>query len=447
MFNRTLNYFLIILLHIIIGVVIFLFPAVSKVYGFGIILVGFYYVFINRNQNHEVLHVAAYMVGSEVLLRMTNGNPFYEFTKYGISAFIILGMYYRGFAKHATPYWIFLAFLIPGIIVGTYALNYDTEIRKTISFNISGPICLGIASLYSYTRRVKQEDINKIVFMLGLPIICMTTYLILYTPSIRDVVTNTGSNFETSGGFGPNQVSTMLGLGAFVFVSRMMFSSPNNWLLLINALVAVAISYRGLVTFSRGGVLTAIIMLSFLVIFTYAKLNKHGRLKLNILFFMIVIALSAVWFYSSQETGGLINKRYANQDAAGRVKESQFTGREVIFEHEIDLFLRNPIFGIGVAKSWELRQGTAGENVLSHNEISRMLCEHGSFGVAMLLILFFTPLFLYLDNRHHIFLLCFLTFWILTINHAAMRVAAPAFVYSLSLLKVIREDENATLPV
>jgi hypothetical protein len=27
-------------------------------------------------------------------------------------------------------------------------------------------------------------------------------------------------------------------------------------------------------------------------------------------------------------------------------------------------------------------------------------------------------------------------FWLLTINHAAMRTAAPAFVYSLSLLNV-----------
>ena len=37
------------------------------------------------------------------------------------------------------------------------------------------------------------------------------------------------------------------------------------------------------------------------------------------------------------------------------------------------------------------------------------------------------------------FLLCFLLFWLLTINHAAMRLAAPAFVYALSILKVIHE--------
>jgi hypothetical protein len=51
-------------------------------------------------------------------------------------------------------------------------------------------------------------------------------------------------------------------------------------------------------------------------------------------------------------------------------------------------------------------------------------------------VLFFTPLFLYIENKFNMFLLCFVTFWFFTINHAAMRTAAPAFVYSLSLINV-----------
>jgi len=65
-----------------------------------------------------------------------------------------------------------------------------------------------------------------------------------------------------------------------------------------------------------------------------------------------------------------------------------------------------------------------------------MLAEHGSLGIVGLLILFFTPLFLYLENKFNMYLLCFVAFWFFTINHAAMRTAAPAFVYSLSLLNV-----------
>jgi hypothetical protein len=50
----------------------------------------------------------------------------------------------------------------------------------------------------------------------------------------------------------------------------------------------------------------------------------------------MIIGIIATWTYTSYQTGGLIDKRYANQDAAGRAKESQFTGREDVAQNEID---------------------------------------------------------------------------------------------------------------
>ena len=58
------------------------------------------------------------------------------------------------------------------------------------------------------------------------------------------------------------------------------------------------------------------------------------------------------------------------------------------------------------------------------------------------MILGITPLLLYLNNRQNIFVFAFVVFWLLTINHAAMRLAAPAFVYALSLLKIQFIDET-----
>ena len=200
-------------------------------------------------------------------------------------------------------------------------------------------------------------------------------------------------------------------------------------------------SYRGMVTFSRGGMITGFLMILLLLFFLYYKSNYTGRVKLNYIVVFIAVAIVATWSYTSFQTGGLIDKRYANQDAAGRAKESQFTGREEIARNEIDLFLKNPIFGVGVGKGVELRYEETGVGVLSHDEITRMLAEHGSLGIVALLILFFTPLFLYLESKFNMFLLCFLAFWFLTINHAAMRTAAPAFVYSLSLLNIYFEKK------
>jgi hypothetical protein len=202
-------------------------------------------------------------------------------------------------------------------------------------------------------------------------------------------------------------------------------------------------SYRGIVTFSRGGMITGLLMIILLLLFLYYKSNYTGRVKLNYILVFIGVAMVATWAYTSFQTGGLIDKRYANQDARGREKESKFTGREDVALGEINAFLNNPIFGVGVGKGVEVRKAETGDGTLSHDEITRMLAEHGSLGIVGLLILFFTPLFLYVENKFNMFLLCFLTFWFLTINHAAMRTAAPAFVYSLSLLNVYFEKKGS----
>lgn len=436
MTKEEINYLKLILFHVGIGFLIYLFPFTSKIYGYSIFIFGTYYVIKSQNSNNEVLIVAAYLVGSEVFLRMTGGNPLYEITKYGVVFYILIGMYYSGFSKGAFPYWIFLLLLIPGVIMATYSLNYDSDIRKTIAFNISGPVCLGIASLYTFRRKIALEKMNDILLSMGLPIVSCMVYLTFYTPNVRDVITSTQSNFETSGGFGPNQVATFLGLGMFIFFSRIILESKTKIMVAINLILALNITYRGMVTFSRGGMITGFLMILLLLVFLYFKTNGGGKVKLGSIMVLITVALVSAWSYTSFQTDGLINKRYANQDAAGRAKESQFTGREDIAQNEINTFYKNPLLGVGTGVAAELRERETGMKVLSHDEITRMLAEHGMLGILALAILFLTPLFLYFENKFNMYLLCFVAFWFLTINHAAMRTAVPAFIYSLSLLNV-----------
>ncbi|MFV8373886.1 O-antigen ligase family protein [Flavobacterium sp. LB1P71] len=430
------KYLYLILFHLVIGMMLYVLPFTAKLYGFSIFILGTYFVIKTQNRNHQALVVAAYITGSEVLLRMTGGNISYEFSKYGVMIFLFMGMYFSGFSKGATPYWLFLFLLVPGVVLSTFVLDFDTNIRKAIAFNISGPVCLGVASLYTYRRKMALDQINDIILSMGLPIITCMVYLTLYTPNVRDVITSTQSNFETSGGYGPNQVATFMGLGMFIFFSRVILESPTKFMLVMNLIVALNISYRGMLTFSRGGMITGFLMIVLLLLFLYFKSNYKGRVKLNYIIVFVTLAMMTTWGYTSFQTGGLIDKRYANQDAKGRMKQSQLTGREDVARNEIDTFLKNPVFGVGVGKGVEVRAEQTGVKVLSHDEITRMMAEHGTLGILGLLILFFTPLVLYLENKFNMFMLCFVTFWFLTINHAAMRTAAPAFVYSLSLLNV-----------
>lgn len=431
-----------IFIHLGIGAAIFALPLLSKVYAILIVLVGFKYVMRTQNTNNEALYAAAYVIGAEVFLRMTQGNFFEQYAKYVVMGLLILGMMYRGFSKNAWIYVVFGLLLLPGVILGFFTLNFETDIRKAITFNIVGPVTLMICSIYCYQRKVTFKQMLNIIDMLAYPLIATLVYMFAYTPSVKDVVTNTESNFETSGGFGPNQVSTILGLGIFLFFVKIILNSKNNKMLIINAVFFIVITFRGIVTFSRGGIIAGFIMIISTVLLLLFYTKSQAKSKIYLVVFMGVFALAGVWVYSSIQTGGMIDKRYANEDARGRVKVSKLTGREALIESEFQMFLDNPIFGVGVGKNKEYRLETTGIEAASHNEVSRMLAEHGMFGLFALLILLVTPMLLYMNNKQHIFVFSFLIFWLLTINHAAMRLAAPAFVYALSLIKVSFTNED-----
>lgn len=436
------TYLLILGLHVLLAFLIYAVPFLSKIYGVLIPLLGTILLVNSKNKNNEVLLITSYVVGTEVFLRMTGGNAVHELAKYEVIFFFILGMLYSGVSKNAIIYLFFILLLLPGVYIGANVLGYEVDVRKAILFNILGEVALFVSALYCFNRKVTLIQIEYIIKAIALPLVSMVVYLFLYTPSIRDVVTGTQSNFATSGGFGPNQVSTILGLGMFCFFALLILFSKSKLVFLVHLALLLMTSFRGIVTFSRGGVLTAIAMIVVLIFVLYWFANTKAKSIIVILTLSSLIIGGFVWTYSVLQTGGMIENRYANKDARGREKVDKLGGREEIANTELIMFLENPVWGIGVGKNKEYREQMTGIEAASHNEITRLLAEHGVFGILAFMILLFTPLIFYLNNREHIFLISFFVFWLLTINHAAMRIAAPAFIYALTLLKVSFVDEN-----
>ncbi|UGS20541.1 O-antigen ligase family protein [Flavobacterium cyclinae] len=436
------TYLLILGLHVLLAFLIYAVPFLSKIYGVLIPLLGTILLVNSKNKNNEVLLITSYVVGVEVFLRMTGGNAVHELAKYEVIIFFILGMLYSGISKNAIIYLFFILLLLPGVYIGANVLGYEVDVRKAILFNILGEVALFVSALYCFNRKVTLTQIEYIIKAIALPLVSMVVYLFLYTPSIRDVVTGTQSNFATSGGFGPNQVSTILGLGMFCFFALLILFSKSKLVFLVHLALLLMTSFRGIVTFSRGGVLTAIAMIVVLIFVLYWFANTKAKSIIVILTISSLIIGGFVWTYSVLQTGGMIENRYANKDARGREKVDKLGGRGEIANTELIMFLENPVWGIGVGKNKEYREQMTGIEAASHNEITRLLAEHGVFGILAFMILLFTPLIFYLNNREHIFLISFFVFWLLTINHAAMRIAAPAFIYALTLLKVSFVDEN-----
>jgi hypothetical protein len=365
---------------------------------------------------------------------MTHGLLFYELHKYLLIAYSLIGILYSLGNNKGYIYILSTLLLLIGIVFTEY--NLVENPRKMILFNLSGPISLGFFSFFCYKKKLSLIQLNKILFYVALPIISMLVYMFLYTPDLKGIITNTSSSFKASGGFGPNQVATILGFGIFIFMTRLVLHKFTKIQLFIEFILLGLITFRGLATFSRGGILTAFAAVFLFLFLIYFKGNTAVKVKIYKMLFFFFISGVCIWLYTVSQTSGMIENRYLNRNAAGVEKSDITTGRKDIISSELQAFLENPILGIGVGKSKNYRLEKTGINAASHNELSRLLSEHGLLGVFSFLILLLTPLVFRIQKRNNIYFYSFLTFWFLTINHSAMRIAFPSFVYGLSLLDI-----------
>ena len=428
-------------LHIVIGFLIYLNKDIAKIY-FIVAVAFFLFRIINIQtelKTYEILKACAYFVGAEVLFRMTRGAISYEAGKYLVIFFALLGMIYKGISGKGYSYFIYLMLLVPSIFVASTTLSFDANFRTNIAFVLSGPVCLGIAALFCYDKKVTIKQLNNVLLIMVLPIIANTTYIFFYTPSIKDTIANTSSNFAASGGFGPNQVSITLGLGMFIMVTLFFTQSNSLKLKILNLLLLAVISYRAVLTFSRGGVITAILTILAFLFFYYKGSSVIKKNSILTQFIVLFGCLLMTWAFTSSQTDGYIDLRYANKDHFGNSKDDVTTGRGDLFLYELKGFISNPFFGIGSSRAKDQRIELEGQGNISHSEIGRLFGEHGILGIVVLLILVFKPLFFRSLNKKNYYFYAFLGFWFATVNHASMRIAAPSFIYALALLNVTHE--------
>lgn len=439
--NPHIQYIKLLLLHIGIAFAVYLFPPSSSFILLAVILYFLFVIIDRENKNNEALLAAAYIAGAEVFFRQTNAMVFYETGKYMVIVFLLIGMFFKGTSSKTVPFWTYLLILFPGVIIGALTMSYDAPIRNQIAFNLSGPVALGVSALYCYYKKIRKEDFQLVILMLLLPLIAQMFYLFLYTPTLQEGIISMSGNYAATGGYGPNQISTVLGLGAFLLVTRL-FTVQHRLINLVDLILLGLMGYRAVITFSRGGVLTALIcIVAFIVIFYYKQRRRErGQSQLKLI--LLLGSIFIIWTYSSIKTFGLIENRYANENAQGELKEDITTGRVELVETELLAFYNHPFIGIGVGKGKEYREETLGFGIASHNELSRLLSEHGLLGLFALLILIFVPIIFWTKFENNYYFLAFMAFWFLTINHSAMRIALPALVYGLALLYIVDEKKD-----
>ena len=435
------NKILIIGIHVLLGFVVTFLP-ITKMYSLFIILFGILIIYKSKNNDEEALYLISYLVGSEVFIRMSGGTLLYETGKYSLIVFSLLGLFLGVLKNKSNISFIFYILLLLVGIIFTDTPQGES-IRNAITFNLSGPISLGFFALYCFKRKIYLKQLKKMLFICLLPIFSMISFIYFRTPSLEEMVFGTLSNFVTSGGFGPNQVATIIGFGAFILGVFLFIRVNLSVYIFLDAIFLSYFIYRGLLTFSRGGMITAgiafIIFSLFIILYkkiTIVKISKY--------LFVTMILLLGIWLYTSNVTGGMIDNRYSGKNSIGIKKKDISAGRNEIFKSQINNFYNSPFFGIGVGNGKYIRIESGKKiTAASHNEVSRLIEEHGILGIIALLILLLTPLenIYFSNNYQRAFLSAFYIFWFLTINHSAMRIAFPAFVYGLSLIRIVPDEE------
>ncbi len=430
---------LFILIHIVLGFVLYQYQFLSTIYGLFIILLGTYYILSKPDIVGKYPFIfSAYIVGAEVLLRMTGAKLFWEFGKYSVIYFFLLGMLRK---ETKTPIYLpviyYFLLLLPALIVMPFeSFNFW---RQDVAFNLSGPAVLVVCSIYFYNYVFDLKILKSILFFMILPIISMSIYNILTMPDLFSYEFMPYSNFYTSGNYGPNQVSTIFGLGIASLLVSIVLKINVTGSKSRDIVIIILFFILGLITFSRGGMFGAI--LSFSIAISFYFFHNEKKMQMVLKSFSLILILIASWFFVASATDGVIIERYG----LGRAEHGQkffldLTGRAELYAIDLEIFFDNIFTGVGPGQSAQLRKlyGYT-KKVAAHTEYSRMLAEHGILGLFSLIILLFVTfhhLFSYSSLNSKFIKIIFGCLALLTMTHSAMRLAMPPYIFSFIFLNI-----------
>ena len=427
--NKHLYIFAI--LHFMLGILISSRKDLATFWGLVVLFYGLLNVIRYKNKNDEASIFAGYLVGMEVVLRGVGASVFWEYGKYSTILILFIGMVVENvkYLKINTLSVIYFVSLLPAIVLLPDVSFYIA--RQMISANLSGPLCLFFSVLYFRRRIFNEINISNVFKSLMLPIISLLGLILVRAPAIQDLEFSSEANFQMSAGFGPNQVSTLLGVSLIlVLLSRMLnikiFPKPVYDYIFLTICIGFA-----LLTFARGGVIAPFIAGIFAYFFSGGIKNKIQYTSIIYVF----IVLLGLYYFASNFTKGMLDTRYAALLGVIDPTQSILVGRTKIMTIDIQIFRDNFWMGVGPGAAHHLRWIYGYDSAVgSHSEFTRMLAEHGLFGLISLfslLILSYREYRIRIDHDK-IILGCMSIFSILTMFHSAFRIALPGFIYGLS---------------
>ena len=128
-----------------------------------------------------------------------------------------------------------------------------------------------------------------------------------------------------------------------------------------------------------------------------------------------------------------------------RLSDQSVESRKIILRSELIAFRENLILGIGPGMSRAYRLYNFNDPKHTHTEYTRLLAEHGIFGLFVIVLLIVITFRNFKSNESisKVFLISFAIWSFLFMLHSATRLVAPSVIFALSAshLKLNKKDK------
>ena len=308
---------------------------------------------------------------------------------------------------------------------------------RNVGFNLSGPFSLFICAWFFDGIKLDTMRFRHLLLALLAPIIGIAIVALANTLTAGPIDFYGSSNVVTSGGFGPNQVSAILGLGSFAAFLLLLIGNVSKLQLLLYLGLLLWLVVQSLLTFSRTGV-----VLAFLAsVATALLLLSDARARLQVLLLALFLFAATQFIIVPQLdafTQGTFTVRYT---------DTSLTGRDEIAALDLDIWRQHLLDGVGPGRA-VLFRSEAGHGASAHTEFTRLVAEHGMLGLLALLLLAVMMWHSFLRSRggYNRAVVGGFLIWVVGFMIAsAFRLVAPAFALGVTIATLRLDNVNAPL--
>lgn len=443
-------------LHMLLGIFCILSPKIIIFWFYIILILSLNKIisdWILRSSVRYLFPLTIYLASFEVFARLLGSSPFipWELSKYLILLISFLNLFFLKYQMKSFFGFLLFLLLIPGIIIDS---GNNISLNQ-LAYNVLGPMSIACLLIIFEKDKITETNFNSFLKLIWFSSISLLIYVAIETPDISKLNFSLNANFQATGGFGSNQIATILGLGMFLsfyaWMNKLEFSGSHR----IDGFFIFLFAYQGFLSFSRGGMLVGIFCILIYYLLLIRSDNYEGfiikrKLKPATFFGIGLFFIFSSYFIINIFSEGNINYRYLGETettlSGKKIKtlNTITTGRYEIMEGDLELWKENFIFGTGVGSSKLMRNNGLDRNA-SHNEFTRLLAEHGIFGflyIFILLIFFFRLVFLKKRTVGNAIVVTLFMIGVGTMVHSGMRTFVSPIFIALSSMIITENKEN-----